>query len=383
MPDAPLAPVDPFAVAVRALDEPGTAAALRAAGPIVRAEAPAGGPVWIITEDALARQALADERLVKDPAWAPRSWDRWSVGLEPTAAEQPSLTTLDGPAHSTLRRAHTPLLTARRVQAHAGRIAVIARELLTAVGPAPVDLMAEFTTRFPLAVICELLGVPGDRLDQAVAACRRLNGEDPEAFAAAMTAFSELAEAALASGDGMAVELRERVPEEIDDRQLHYLLFGLIFASQITTDAALGFLLARVLGDRPAGPAEISAVDVDDLVRDGLRRHPPAPFTLWRFTRTAMELGGVALPERAPVLVDIAGINTAPGAAGGPDLTFGAGAHFCVGAQLAQLELRAVAEVLVTDFPGTRLAVPYADLRRTDRGMQGSRLTALPVLLRG
>jgi cytochrome P450 len=373
---APLAPVDPFAVAVRPLDEPGTSASLRAAGPIVRAEAPAGGPVWIITEDALARRALADERLVKDPAWAPPSWDRWPAGLEPTAAEQPSLTTLDGPAHTALRRAHTPLLTARRVQGHAGRIATLARELLTAAAPGPVDLMAEFTTRFPLAVICELLGVPGDRVDQAVAACRRLNGEDPVAFGAAMAAFSELAEAALDSGDGMAVELRERVPAEIDDRQLHYLLFGLIFASQITTDAALGFLLARVLADRP------TADEVDDLVRDGLRRHPPAPFTLWRFTRTAVELDGVALPERAPVLVDIAGINTAPGAAGGPDLTFGAGAHFCVGAQLAQLELRAVAEVLAADFPDARLAVPYADLRRTDRGMQGSKLVTLPVLLR-
>jgi cytochrome P450 len=112
--EAPPAPVDPFAVAVRRIGEPGTAAALRAAGPLVQAEAPAGGPVWIVTDGALARQALADERLVKDPAFAPLSWNRWSAGLEPTAAERMSLTTLDGPAHAARRRAHTPLLTARR-----------------------------------------------------------------------------------------------------------------------------------------------------------------------------------------------------------------------------------------------------------------------------
>jgi cytochrome P450 len=373
---APLAPVDPFAAAVRRIGEPGTAAALRAAGPIVRAEAPAGGQVWIVTEDALARRALTDERLVKDPAFAPLSWDRWAAGLEPTAAEQLSLTTLDGQAHADLRKAHTPLLTARRVQGYADRIAAIAREQLAAsAGDGPVDLMADFTTRFPLTVICELLGVPADRVDRAVAACRRMSGDDPAEFAAAMSMFADLAAGALASGPGMAVELRDRVPEGTTAQQLHYLLFGLIFASQITTDAALGFLVARVLGD-PSEPT-------DDLVRDVLRRYPPAPFTLWRFTRAEVELGGVRLPERAPVLVDIAGINTAPGAEKVPDLTFGAGPHYCIGAQLAQLELRAVADVLAAEFSAARLAVPYAELQRADRGMQGSRLLTLPVLLRG
>jgi hypothetical protein len=45
--------------------------------------------------------------------------------------------------------------------------------------------------------------------------------------------------------------------------------------------------------------------------------------------------------------------------------------------------MRIVAEVLASDFPGARLAVPYDELQRVDRGMHGSRLTALPVLLRG
>ncbi|MGH3585390.1 MAG: cytochrome P450 [Pseudonocardia sp.] len=373
---APKAPVDPFAVAVRGIEEPGTAAALRAVGPLVEATAPAGGPVWIITEDALARQALGDERLVKDPAFAPVHWDRWAVGLEPTAAEQPSLTTLDGPAHAVLRRAHAPLFSATRVQADAGRITELARELLTAAAAdGPVDLMEDFTTRFPLAVICALLGVPADQVDQAVAACRRMSGEDPAAFAAAMAAFAELGAAALQEGrTGLAAGLRDRVPEEITEQQLHYLLFALIFASQLTTDAALGFLIARVLHERPTDR-------LDETVRDVLRRHPPAPFTLWRFTRTDVELAGVRLPERAPVLVDIAGINTAPGAAGRHDLTFGAGAHYCIGAQLAQLELRAVAEVLTTDLPDAHLAIPHTELRRTDRGMQGSRLQSLSVHL--
>ncbi|WP_158884536.1 cytochrome P450 [Amycolatopsis anabasis] len=375
MSDAPHAGIDPFAAAVRGVAEPETAhTALRATGPIVRADAPAGGPVWIVTGDALAREVLTDSRIVKDPAFAPVDWD--PAELEPAAAEQPSLTTLDGAAHTRLRRAHAPLFSARRMGEHAGRITAIARELLTGLTGDPVDLMADFTTRFPLTVLFELLGVPLDRIDDATAACKRMLSADPGERGAAVAAFLELGGAA--GRNGLAAELRDRVPGELTDAQVHYLLFGLLFAGQLTTDAALGFLLAHAL------EGDLAPVTTDELVREVLRLHPPAPFTLWRFTTTEVELAGVRLPARSPVLVDIQSANVDPGRPDGQDLTFGAGAHYCIGARLAQLELRAAVDVLRAEFPGARLAVPFAELRQADLGgNQGSRLTALPVRLRG
>ncbi|WP_086819999.1 hypothetical protein [Allokutzneria sp. NRRL B-24872] len=47
----------------------------------------------------------------------------------------------------------------------------------------------------------------------------------------------------------------------------------------------------------------------EDPVRDSLRQHPPAPFSLWRFTTAELELAGTQLPKGAPVLVDIQGVN--------------------------------------------------------------------------
>jgi cytochrome P450 len=381
VPGASIAPVDPFAHVRYPITEPDPIHdALRAAGPIVRAEAPAGGPVWIVTEERLAREVLADDRIVKDPAFAPPQWSRWSAGLEPTAAEQLSLTTLDGPAHQVLRRAHTVLLSARQVQAHSDRIVAIARELLAepAAAEAPIDLTSDFTMRFPLSVVCDLIGVPLDRVDAAAVACRQVLTGIPDEFGAAMSAFDELIAESLRPGaTGLAVELRDRLPAEISDAQLRYLLFGLVFAGQITTEAALGFLLAEVLGGGLAPHA-----DVDGLVQDVLRVHPPAPFTLWRFTADEVALAGIQVPARSPVLVDIQGINTAPGRPSGPDLSFGAGAHYCVGAQLAQLELRTAAHVIRTEYPDARLAVPYEHLECTGMGVNGRRLTALPVRLR-
>ncbi|KZB85799.1 cytochrome P450 [Amycolatopsis regifaucium] len=369
---------DPFAATTRGVSEPDPVRpALRAAGRLVEVAAPAGGSAWIVTEEKLAREVLSHPAIVKNPATAPELWDPVRAGLEQTAAEQPSLTTLDGPDHTRLRRAHAPLLSARRIQARSGRIHEIARELLTDLGEGTVDLMDGFSTRFPLTVLLDLLDIPLGLLDAAVDACRRMSSPEPGGQGKAIAAIAKLATAGLTPGrHGLATELHDRVPPETTEDDLRYHLFALIFAGQLTTDASIGFLVARLL-DGDTAPE-------DDLVRETLRDHPPAPFTLWRFTTTELDLAGTRLPARSPVLVDIQGINTDPSRAPGPDLTFGAGPHFCIGAQLAQLELRAVASVLRAEFPRARLAVPYAELRQTFLGgIQGTRLTGLPVLLHG
>ena len=360
----------PFDGGIRLLDEPRPPVP---GGPVVRADAPAGGSVWIVTDPDLAKQVLSDPRISKDPAHAPAAWNPRTAGLEPTAAAQPALTTLDGPAHTALRRAHAPLLSARRMQERAGRIADIAGELLAGLGDGPVDLVAGFSTDFPLTVLCDLLGVPLDRVAQAAAAFRGMHDPDPAAAGAAMGAFVELAALAVATGDGLAAELRDRLPAGMTVDDLHYQLFALLFAGQLTTDESVGHLVAHLLGpDRPDAPAA-------DLVHAVLRRHPPAPFTLWRFTTTELDLAGTALPAGTPVLVDIAGITAhAP-----VELAFGAGPHYCIGAQLALVELTALVEVLRADFPAARLAVPYPELRRADRpGIIGGRIVELPVKLR-
>lgn len=161
------------------------------------------------------------------------------------------------------------------------------------------------------------------------------------------------------------------MPAGTTDDEMAYFLFTLLFAGQLTTDTALGFVLARVL------ECGVGADGVNTLVDDVLRVRPPAPFSLWRFTAETVELAGQVLPPGSPLLVDIRGID-----AGSDDLplTFGAGPHYCVGAQLARAELAAVVDVLVADFPDARLAVPAADLRRIDPGnIEGSRLASLPV----
>ncbi|MFP5021763.1 cytochrome P450 family protein [Pseudonocardia phyllosphaerae] len=415
---------DPFAPGVRPLTAPAPGrAGLHVAGPVAEIPAPAGGTAWVVTDDDLARTVLTDPRFGKDPALLAPDRPAPEVGGEPPASERLSLTTTDGPVHRALRHAHAPLLSHRAVAAHTDRVTATARELLhaeaaAAEGDGVRDLAAEFLVRYPLTVVLDVVGVPRDRLNASVTACRGMLDADPGVRGAAFGALLGVCAAAAREPGSFADSLRDNAADAgtpLDDDQLAYLLFGLVFAGQLTTESALGALLVRALapgaptlgGLAPDGTAA-APTDPDDLVRDVLHDHPPAPFTLWRYTTAAVELAGTTIPAGAPVLVDIAGIHGAgihgagmqgsgihgagvhgagmqgAGARNGTssDLAFGHGPHFCVGAHLATLELRVLLTVLREDFPRARLAADPCVLTLADPGgIQGPRLTSLPVAL--
>jgi len=92
-----------------------------------------------------------------------------------------------------------------------------------------------------------------------------------------------------------------------------------------------------------------------------------------RETTRAVEIGGVPVPADANLLLLLRLANRDPAVFGSPDrfdihrrnvrhLSFGSGAHFRLGAQLARLEARVVLEELSVRLPGLRL-VPGQRLR--------------------
>ena len=355
--------VDPFAARTHGPDEPGAPhAALRAAGPVVEVAAPAGGNVLVVTRADLAREVWNHPDLVKDPAWAPASWDRTTGVVEPTAAEAPSLSTLDGPAHLALRRAHAPMFAPRRVRELAPGIEATARELLAGLGPGEVDLVPTFTVPFPATVLLDLVGAPRSCLPTIVDACAAMLAGDPAAFGS----FFAVAGAAVGEGDGIAAELAGR----LEGADPVYQVFSVLFVGQLTTQPLLGLVLARALAEPGLG--------ADDLVEQVLRDHPPAPFGLWRFAVRDTSVGGVGVAAGTPVLVDLVAAQQDTEVT----LAFGGGPHVCIGAHLARLELVAAVRVLRAEYPDARLAVAYDELRaRRREGTDGSRLDALPVVL--
>jgi cytochrome P450 len=150
-------------------DHHGEAAELRRLGPVVRVILPGDISAWAVTHHEPLTALVKDPRLSRD--W--RNWtavrtgqigDDWPlIGM----LKVTNMVTADGAEHQRLRRLVTRTLTPRRVQALAPRITHIAESLLAALpghaGPGGVvDLRQHYAYPLPMAVICELTGVPED-----------------------------------------------------------------------------------------------------------------------------------------------------------------------------------------------------------------------------
>src|SRR5829696_7434461 len=136
-------------------------AKLRAAGPVVEVRFPIIGRTWITTTSDLAARVLKDNdtfTMRKNGTVAGLRW--WMPGWVRSLAV--SMLSMDEPDHTRLRSIVDEAFRRRAVLDMEPRILTIADGLaaeLFAEG-SPADLVERYARKLPLAVICELLGLP-------------------------------------------------------------------------------------------------------------------------------------------------------------------------------------------------------------------------------
>src|SRR5512132_2555661 len=144
------------------LRDPATGLAkIRAAGPVVEVHFPIVGRTWITTTSDLAGRVLKDSdtfRMRKNGRVAGLRW--WMPGWLRALAV--SMLTMDEPDHTRLRDIVDEAFRRRAVLDMEPHIRAIADRLadeLFAAGSS-ADLVQRYARMLPLAVICELLGLP-------------------------------------------------------------------------------------------------------------------------------------------------------------------------------------------------------------------------------
>lgn len=290
---------------------------------------------------------------------------------------------LDPPAHNELRGLISKAFTPKMIASLESRIAKITDELLGETGD-EFDLVESLAYPLPVIVIAEMLGIPtSDRplfRKWADVLLSQKSGEAPvindEIVEAIMPTMSEMNEYLLAHakacrerpGDDLTSHLTkvESQGRTLSDSEIVGFIGLLLIAGHITTTALLGNSVL-ILDERPELFSELRADRelVPSAIEEFLRVRSPFP-RLGRMTTRELELGGVRLPARTPLLVWPAAANRDPAKFAEPDtvdihrhpnhhLAFGKGIHFCIGAPLARLEARVALNRLLEEFTELRV----------------------------
>lgn len=319
---------------------------------------------------------------------------------------------LDGPKHAKLRRIVSRGFTPRVVAGMRDSLDRQAREIVAAAAEHKTgDFVTEVASQLPLATICELIGVPADERQQVFDWSNRLVGGgngDPQAAADGMQASAEL----LGYAYQMAEDRKSRprddiatalVTASIDGEALTALEFGyyvmmlMVAGNETTRNATSQGMLAffahpdqwrLFVAERP--PTMVDevvrwATPVISFQRTALRDVDLGGVHIGKGQRVGMFYGSANYDEEVfdnPFRFDIL---RSPN----PHLGFGApGAHYCIGANLARLQINLVFGALADIIPdirrlddGTRSALPWIngiDSLKVDFGGIRSKGEAIP-----
>ena len=368
-----------------------------------RAELPGGERVWVVSRYDDVRRLLADPRLALDKRMS-RSGYR-GLALPPTL--DANLLNMDGADHARLRKLVVSAFTARRVSALGERIQMSSDALIDAFPPdGTADLLDVYAAPLPVAVICDLLGVPGPD-GAALRDCTQVL-LTPAKFAPADAAAAigriihllgglisarrtgsaddlpatDLLSAMIAARDGA---------DRLSEDELLSLAFLILFAGYENSVHVITAATARMLIE-PERAARVRAQDsphtpeMQKIVEEFLRYNQPITNAIRRFPIEDVKIGGTVIPAGDIVYLAISAANRDAEAAtrytdddaADTHVTFGHGPHYCLGAPLARLETRIALWNLFHRVPDLALAVPPSDLPWKSDHRQHA-LRALPI----
>ncbi|WP_399136944.1 cytochrome P450 [Streptomyces sp. NBUA17] len=350
-------------------------------GPLTRISLPNGeGWAWLVTRHDDVRFVTNDPRFGREAVM-----DRQVTRLAPHfIPARGAVGFLDPPDHTRLRRSVAAAFTARGVE----RVREQSREMLDelvdtllAAGP-PADLTEAVLSPFPIAVICELMGVPAsDR--QAMHTWTQLilssshGAEVSERAKQQMsTYFSDLVGLrADSTGEDVTSLLGTAVGRgDITMAEAVGLAVLLQIGGEAVTNNSgqmFHLLLSRPeLAERLRSEPEIRPRAIDELLRWIPHRNAVG---LSRIALEDVGIRGVRVRAGDAVYVSYLAANRDPEVFPDPDtvdfdrspnphVSFGFGPHYCPGGMLARLESELLVDAVLDRVPGLKLAVAPEDV---------------------
>ena len=336
---------------------------------------------WLVLGYQAARQVLGGPQWTSDPYANPLA----RAAMDPISQEfsRRSMLLSDGAIHQRLRRSVRDVFTRSFVAGLTNGVESITSAVIDqAPAGTPFDFMSQIALPIPVGVIAEWLGLPvqtADLLRELSPVIIRMLGTlaDTDDVRAGTAASAELMAEFLPLAADRRVRPRDDLLSfiaadralELEDVVTTAILIAV--AGHETTANLLGNTLIRLL--TPDGMNVAADIDPADpaVITELLRLDGPVQAAL----RTATEdtaVGDVVATAGSTALVVVAAANRDPAAFNEPDefrlgrstpahLTFGYGAHHCLGASLARLEITAALRKILARQPALAGAPLWRD----------------------
>ncbi len=350
---------------------------LRENAPLYRHEESDGPGYWAVTRHEDVRAVSRNHAVFSNE---PSIMIADPIGAIP-AGDAKMMLMCDPPHHTELRRLVSRSFTPKAAGSLAPRIASLARQIIDEViERGECDLVADVAGELPSYVIAELLGIPqgdGRKLYELTETLHSAPESLPEGAQAAagaeMFAYSAgvVAEKRARPSDDLASQL---LHAELDGRRLSDMEFHLFFmllvdaGGDTTRNLVAGGMLALL--ERPDQLARLKA-DLDGTLptaREELLRFTSPVVYMRRTAREDTEVAGQKIREGDKLALYYGSANRDAEAFPEPDrldvgrtpnhhVAFGAtGTHFCLGAQLARVEIDAMLREILTRMLDLELA---------------------------
>ncbi|MCR9270805.1 MAG: cytochrome P450 [Hyphomonadaceae bacterium] len=337
---------------------------------------------WLLTHYDDVRATVNDRTFVRHPINAEEgSMTRMMVDPDDPDGRRSSILFQDDPDHSRNRLPLVKAFYARIKKMEPEIEAMIDQVIDAAPKSGRFDLMEHIAVPLPVMIIAHILGVDETRLDEfrdwsegvilslnplrspEEAAYMMASGEKLDAY------FTELMEArrkdprddlisdmVMAQADGGAFE----------DDELRTNLQALLVGGNLTTTDLIGNGVWLFL----THPEQMQALKADpslaaNAVEEVLRYEAPVQATS-RIVSEDREVAGCPMKKSQPVFMSLAAANRDPTKFDAPEafditrkrashVSFGGGAHICIGAPLARIEARRVYQKLFERYPNMSL----------------------------
>lgn len=325
---------------------------------------------WITTDHALCSSILRDRRFgvhALDPPPPPEEFPLSVLQVNP-------------PDHTRLRKVVAPAFAARKMVQYQARIEQVVDELIDTLQGRPFDLVSDFASPLPIAVISDLLGIPADRTgDFAKFGATIAAGLDGVRSLKQAREF-EQANRSLEALLGEVLEMRRREPlDDVISAVVEAEADERIRPSEVTSLCVLlvvaGFetsvnMIANGVTALLAHPEQWRALGADpslagQVTEEVLRYDPPVQRTT-RVPLEDLELAGQRIRKGETIVLMLGGAGRDPAVFTDPNtfdiyrpnasehLAFAAGIHFCLGHAVARLEGQLALAALAARMPGLR-----------------------------